>query len=828
MENLIHIDPVAFVTCVQCHAELETEGLPTFSTIICPQCGVEAVVHGQLGNFTLTRMLGSGGMGAVYEAVDKVLHRAVAIKVMNKRLGENKEFLDNFLREAQATAHINHPSVVQIYSFGQENGMPYIVMELVSGGSFDKLIEGRGGKIDAALALRVGLEVAEGLKCASNEGLVHGDVKPENILLDENGQAKLVDFGIASLSGNQSDEIWGTPYYIAPEKVRRQKTDFRADIYSLGATLFHAIAGLPPFEGKDSIEVVKARLNKPAPSLTAVLTSVDAEAAAIIDRTLQAEPAQRYPTYESLIGDMRRYVDKASPKNTLSKRVVIKGKSSTSTQNAAAVKPTTGSLAINTDPPPKKKGIVLQKGIRSVAAATPASPAIAAAADSPKKKSNGLLIGLLVGISLFVLLIVAGGVAFWISTSNKAKKEAAEEARREAELNTAATGLRNAAKQAATLSQQTRETLAAATSTVHRIDESVVTVLGPFIRDHLVPSRAPKPANVNTQDVETASAPAPEEFPGDTLGVVPSVREMHLNLFVIQDAAKHTAEIASSADGNLFLIHQDPKAGAISNATAAVIAQLNAYDNNDTIGPKAVADAARRIEDAAKVIDQKCKQALDAKAKAREAALKAEADQKAEAERLAQTNARLQAISDERERVRAAAEQTIALCKEFDFTAARRVLRDFHDLKYDESKADLAFAQNRVDRLETFQKFLIDRVADYQPPGQNWRITAPSNRYLTINGKEIRWTALESIQMFILIRNLISDEKQARQLPLRERANLRLNAALYIHLYMRDTSPIVVEEGNKLRQLAAKDLPSLEQEAEQLLGPVTEPEASLE
>ncbi|MCL1888182.1 MAG: serine/threonine protein kinase [Kiritimatiellaeota bacterium] len=368
MENLIHIDPVSFVTCAQCRAELDTEGLPTFSTIICPQCGVEAVVHGRLGNFILTRLLGSGGMGGVYEAHDSVLNRAVAIKVMNRRLGGDPQFVENFLREAQAAARINHPSVVQIYSSGQENGMPYIVMELVSGGSLDKLVAARGGRLDAALALRAGLEVAEGLKNAADSNLVHGDVKPENILIDEAGHAKLTDFGIASLSGNAPGEIWGTPYYIAPEKVRRQKTDFRSDIYSLGATLFHAVAGVPPFDGKDSTAVVKARLSQPAPPLASVAPDVDAEAAAVVDRMLQADPGQRYPTHESLIGDMRRYVEKAAARIPISKRVVLKSKSATGAQPATG--PVTGNIAgLDESSAPRKKSIVYQKGAARAAAA---------------------------------------------------------------------------------------------------------------------------------------------------------------------------------------------------------------------------------------------------------------------------------------------------------------------------------------------------------------------------------------------------------------------------------------------------------------------------
>ena len=280
------------------------------------------------GHFLLERELGHGGMGGVYLARDKMLDRQVGIKVMLKSLGDDPAFVERFQREAQAAARLNHPNIAQIYSFGKENGMPYIAMELVSGGSLDKEMEENPGALDPVHVMRVGQQLADALALAADQGLVHGDVKPENVLYDTDGNAKLVDFGLAAMQGD-SNEIWGTPYYISPEKVRRQKIDFRADIYSLGGTLYHALTGVAPFEGEDATEVVKARFQGPPRKPSEVRPDIPPEIDTIVMRMLEVEPSMRYPTYQSLLGDFKRYLSKAGPAKKPGKaagpKVKIKG-----------------------------------------------------------------------------------------------------------------------------------------------------------------------------------------------------------------------------------------------------------------------------------------------------------------------------------------------------------------------------------------------------------------------------------------------------------------------------------------------------------------------
>ena len=193
-------------------------------------------------------------MGAVYLGRDMTLNRVVAVKVLKPELVTDQKFMATFLREAEITASLNHPNIVQVYAFGQHEGVYYMVVEYISGGSLDDKIAERG-QITELEGIEIGIAVARGLECALQRGgLIHRDIKPGNILFNASNTPKVVDFGL-SLSFDTTDhfdgEIWGTPYYVAPEKLEREKETFQSDLYSLGATLFHAMSGRPPYEGED-------------------------------------------------------------------------------------------------------------------------------------------------------------------------------------------------------------------------------------------------------------------------------------------------------------------------------------------------------------------------------------------------------------------------------------------------------------------------------------------------------------------------------------------------------------------------------------------------
>ena len=262
-------------------------------------------VFGETGNFLLERELGRGGMGGVYMGRDKMLDRPVAVKVMLKEYGADAEFVEKFKREAQAAAKLIHPNIAQIYSYGIADGMPYIAMELVAGGSLDQLMKNAGPSIDIPRVMKICEQVAQALRCASDQGLVHGDVKPENVLLDANGNAKLVDFGLAAMQ-KDTDEIWGTPYYIAPEKVKKEPVDYRADMYSLGGTIYHALTGVAPFEGDDAAAVVRKRFEGAPVPPSKLRPDISPQIDALVLKMLALNPSDRFPSFEALLQEYSR------------------------------------------------------------------------------------------------------------------------------------------------------------------------------------------------------------------------------------------------------------------------------------------------------------------------------------------------------------------------------------------------------------------------------------------------------------------------------------------------------------------------------------------
>lgn len=278
------------------------------TVVECPQCSATLTVFERFGPFKLERLLGTGGMGAVYEATDLTLKRRLALKVLQKNWSHDANLTAQFEREAALTARVNHPHVVRVYSTGNAHGMFYIAMELVNQGSLDSLME-TDGRVPEAEVLRIGLQVAEGLQSAYRAGLIHRDIKPGNILFGEGRHSKIVDFGLAlQFNQNQtpSGELWGTPYYIAPEALDFKPEDLRSDMYALGATLWHALVGTPPYEcsSVSTHELLHAR-KKPV-DLALSTTSAHPLTTAILNRTLAFAPTDRHEDYESLVREFRQ------------------------------------------------------------------------------------------------------------------------------------------------------------------------------------------------------------------------------------------------------------------------------------------------------------------------------------------------------------------------------------------------------------------------------------------------------------------------------------------------------------------------------------------
>ena len=293
--------------CTSCGSLLEVTGAPLFAQRTCPVCNEQIHVHRQFAHYELIAVLGQGGQGTVFRAMDQNLNRQVALKVLRLDQGSDPAFVKLFEHEAKITASINHPNVVRVYSFGTVEDRVYLAMELVAGGTFDDQLE-KLGRVPEARVLQVGIQVAQGLRAGFEMGLIHRDVKPGNILFGSDGSAKVVDFGLAVFheqEAAQTGDIWGTPYYLSPERLNREVEDFRSDIYSLGASLFHAIAGRPPFEAEDASHVALKHLRTQAVSIQTFAPGVSNATAYVINRTLAKSRDERPASYDEFIQQLQ-------------------------------------------------------------------------------------------------------------------------------------------------------------------------------------------------------------------------------------------------------------------------------------------------------------------------------------------------------------------------------------------------------------------------------------------------------------------------------------------------------------------------------------------
>jgi tRNA A-37 threonylcarbamoyl transferase component Bud32 len=293
-------------SCPSCGQRVHTGGLEPFARLDCPACGYQLRVERIFEKYVVVEPLGTGGMGSVYKARDPRLNRFVALKLLRKEFAGDAAFTARLQEEARITASIKHPHVVEVYSVGEDHGQFYVVMELVDAGSLDnRLVDEK--RISELQTLEVGLQVAKGLQAALQAGLIHRDIKPGNILFADRNTAKIVDFGLALLAAQHAEtegEIWGTPYYIAPERLTNAKEDFRSDLYSLGATLFHAASGHPIFEHDTQSADELKKLKSNPPPLRKVAPDISDETAAVIDRMLRPNPADRQSSYEELIAEL--------------------------------------------------------------------------------------------------------------------------------------------------------------------------------------------------------------------------------------------------------------------------------------------------------------------------------------------------------------------------------------------------------------------------------------------------------------------------------------------------------------------------------------------
>ena len=268
-----------------------------------------SVEYLQNGRYALLKKLGEGGKGIVYKARDTVLNRVVAVKMLKSAVA-SEEAYSRFMIEAQAVAKLNHPNIVSIYDIGKEDGKQFFVLEFVDGESLRDLMETYPeGKCDIDTVLRIGMDVCSALQYAHSEKVLHRDIKPENVMIAKEGTTKLMDFGLAKMVGQpkvtQEGVIVGTVAYVAPEVALGKSADARSDLYSLGAVLYEALAGKPPFQGDDPIKVIFGHIHDMPVPLGRLNSKVPQALADCVMKLLEKEPEKRYQSTEDLLKTMR-------------------------------------------------------------------------------------------------------------------------------------------------------------------------------------------------------------------------------------------------------------------------------------------------------------------------------------------------------------------------------------------------------------------------------------------------------------------------------------------------------------------------------------------
>jgi serine/threonine protein kinase len=380
--------------------------------VICGSCNSEIVVPDSrfapaciVDDFVIQSVLGRGGMGTVYLAHQLSLERPVALKVLMEEFAQDTEFIVDFVKEARAAARLNHPNIVQSYAVGQEDGVYYFAMEYVEGQTFKQLM--RQGSVPVERTLSIIQQIADALDFAwRNQKLVHRDIKPDNIMLTRSGVAKLADLGLARVASDiiddDSEEVMGTPQYICPEQLLGEPMDVRGDIYSLGATMYHAATSTFPFEGLSASEIARKHLQEKLDPPTNRNPELPHTVEWVIEKMMARNVEDRYQEASELVTDLTRLQRGENPVGY--QRKTVRGASKLSGKHR-----TQGS----TNSPAQQAARKAPAHDPQAAISTMAQPAVKSGGGPPKKrpasagggkkiKKTGGLAG--IGITAFVLV----------------------------------------------------------------------------------------------------------------------------------------------------------------------------------------------------------------------------------------------------------------------------------------------------------------------------------------------------------------------------------------------------------------------------------------
>lgn len=262
------------------------------------------------GRYQIIDELGKGSMGVVYKAHDPQIDRIVALKVLRQDRMANTDFVQRFMKEAKAIGRLSHPNIVTVYDVGQDNDSIYIAMEFLEGSALSEII--KSGPMSCEQVVAIGIQVADALNYAYRKGIVHRDVKPTNIIVTPEGQAKLTDFGIARIEDplaqqqTQIGEILGTPAYMSPEQVKGQQIDNRSDLFSLGIILYELCTGKRPFTGDSMMAIFRQIMETEPPDPATVTPALHPALAATVMRSIRKKPDDRYQTGQELAEALKK------------------------------------------------------------------------------------------------------------------------------------------------------------------------------------------------------------------------------------------------------------------------------------------------------------------------------------------------------------------------------------------------------------------------------------------------------------------------------------------------------------------------------------------
>ena len=272
------------------------------------------------GRFTISELLGQGGMSAVYKANDPNLRRVVAIKLIHPHLSSDPEFVRRFEEEAAAVASLRHPNIIQVFDFNHDGDIYYIVFEFIPGESLQghlKRVNDAGRLISYDQTIKIAASVADALEYAHQRGIVHRDVKAANVMLNVQGEAILMDFGLVKIVGGDSHTatgaVMGTARYMSPEQIKGHQVDGRSDIYSLGVMLYEMVGGRPPFQADSALTLLMMHVNDPVPDLRQVRPDVAPELMAIINKALAKDRADRFQSAGEMAAALRAVQQGAVP-----------------------------------------------------------------------------------------------------------------------------------------------------------------------------------------------------------------------------------------------------------------------------------------------------------------------------------------------------------------------------------------------------------------------------------------------------------------------------------------------------------------------------------